>query len=226
MASYVFVWENNTPGHQKVPGYTWPGHSSMNIGDLFDSEPEMSLMFNSYVSWWPGEGADFSVKGIVKSLFQKAQKGDRNATIIEDVNSEGYLPDHVIKLDSTGTQEANMKAAWLTVAHKKGGSSYKNLRKNCSTIVSRVLHAGGYYAKKWAIDTNFAWSPADVRRLADAAGGTHMTWVDFLEVLKKSNITAKDFPTTNARSGVYCSTGAPCDYQKTEKWKPDSTKGK
>lgn len=230
MASYVIVWENNTFGHQKVSGRTWPGHSAMNIGEFFD-KGEVDFYINSYVSWWPGEGADFSVGGIIKSMFTKSQKGDHNFSFLNDVDCEGYLPDHVIKLNSSSEQEARMRAEWQTVFMKKGGASYKNLRKNCSTIVSRVLHAGGFYAQKWAVDNNWVWSPADIRALADGAGGTHMTWTAFLAVLAKSGINPADINSdgkqvTQARSGRYCSTGAPCKYQSGETWQPGGKKKK
>ncbi|MBM3979883.1 MAG: hypothetical protein FJ304_06295 [Planctomycetes bacterium] len=223
MPSYVIVWENNTFGHQKVSGHTWPGHFAINIGNIFD-DADMARVFNSYVSWWPGEGADFGVKGVIKAMFKKAQKGDRNLTFDEDVDAEGYLPDHFIKLDTTDEQEKKMKAEWLSVLTKKGGSTYKNLRKNCSMICSRVLHAGGFYAKKWAVDNNFACSPGDIRALACCSGGKLMKWTDVMDVLKKSGITAANLSAKEARSGVFCSTDAPCNYQKSETFKGDGTK--
>jgi hypothetical protein len=225
MASYVIIWENNTFGHQKVSGHTWPGHAAMNIGDSFDNG-EVDPILNNYASWWPGEGADFSIGGIIKSLFTKSQKGDFNFSIIDDIESETYLPDHVIKLDTSRDQQMLMKSEWRSVFRKPGGASYKNLRKNCSTIVSRVLHAGGFLAQKWAVDNNWAWTPADVRALADASGGTHMTWVAFLAVLAQSNIAPDELGAATARSGRYCSTGAPCRFQTGEVWRPDGKKRK
>jgi hypothetical protein len=211
MPSYVIVWENNTFGHRKVEGRTWPGHAAMNIGGIFD-KGAVSVAMNSYVSWWPSDGASFGVKDLMKSVFT-SQKGDHNPTIIDDIGSEGYLPDHVIFMNSSDDSEANMKAEWRTVFNKPGGASYKNLRKNCSTIVSRVLHAGGFHAKKWAVDCNFVWTPADVRKLAEGAGGGRMTWAQFLDVLQSNGIAEGDLPEDEARSGIYCSTGAPCRYQ-------------
>ena len=221
MASHVFVWENNTIGHQHVKGFQWPGHSSINIGKEFWYETEAATQMN-YVSWWPSEGASFGVMG---ALFGRKQKGTVTLTLMEDVENEGYLPDHVIELQTSKEQEAAMMAEWKTVYMKSKGSSYRTLRKNCSTICSRVLHAGGFHAKKWAVENNFAWSPANIRALAVAAGGTMLPWTAFLRVLQDSFIKASNFKDSSgklidyARSGRYCSTGVPCKYQSGETWR-------
>lgn len=226
MPSYVFVWENNTFGHQKVSGHTWPGHSAMNIGKEFWFSDDGATQQN-YVSWWPSEGASFGVLG---ALFGKNQKGGFTLCLMDDVENEGYLPDHVIELQTTAKQEGQMMAEWKSVLNKKGGSSYKTLRKNCSTICSRVLHAGGFHAKKWAVDNNFVWSPADIRALAVASGGTMLPWTAFLRVLGPCFIKAEHFKDDDgklinyARSGRYCSTGVTCKYQSDETWQP-SKKG-
>jgi hypothetical protein len=210
MASYVIIWENNTLGHQKVPGRIWPGHAAMNIGEEFDKDN------NNYVSWWPDGTANFNA---LHALFSKAQGGHRHSTFTRDVRSEKYLPDHVIRLNSGTGRENRMRAEWQAVYMKDGGSSYKNLRKNCSTIVARVLHAGGYHARKWAVDSNWVWTPSDVAKLARGAGGDHLSWTEFKEVLQASgvdgdNIQSHGEKIKKARSGVYCSTGARVWYQK------------
>jgi hypothetical protein len=126
----------------------------------------------------------------------------------------GEQPDHIVKMDTSAEQENKMKAEWLTVKMKAGGSSYKTLRKNCSTIVARCLHAAGFYALKWAVDNNFAWSPADIYRLAVKAGGTPILWTEFQQRLQASGITAADYGNiTKARSGRLCTIGVPCEYQ-------------
>ena len=226
MPSYVVVWENNTFGHQKVSGNSWPGHSAINIGKEFWYSDDAALNKN-YVSWWPSQGASFGVMG---ALFGKSQKGDSNPCLMDDMEAEGYLPDHVIEMPTSLAQEASMLAEWKTTLAHKGGASYKTLRKNCSTICSRVLHAGGFHAKKWAVENNFAWSPGDIRALAVTAGGTMLTWTAFLAVLAPCFVFAANFKSANgtvigtARSGVYCSTGAPCKYQKDKTYKGDGTK--
>jgi hypothetical protein len=212
VASYVIIWENNTFGHQKVNGHTWPGHAAMNIGEHFHNSGDPPAQ-NSYVSWWPTGGTGFGVKDVIKAFVKdifKPQEGRMHLTFYGDVNYERYLPDHIIRLESTEQNEDRMRAAWKAVLDKD--SSYKSLRKNCSTIVSRVLHAGGYYARKWALDCNFAWTPADVKKVALRAGGDLMRWADFLEVIKDSGIIPNGWP-TRARSGRMCSTGAPVQFQ-------------
>src|SRR5436190_22968930 len=113
MASYVIIWENNTFGHQKVKGRTWPGHAAMNIGDYFD-KGEVDDYLNAYVSWFPSEGASFGIGDILKAAFTN-QKGSHNLSLLEDVDCEGYLPDHVIRLDSTMEQQYQMQAEWRSV---------------------------------------------------------------------------------------------------------------
>lgn len=217
MPSYVIVWENNTFGHQKVKGHTWPGHVSMNIGQTIAFMN--GDIDQNYVSFWPGETAFFNPKG---ALFGKNTKAVKKWSIIEDMSVEKYLPDHVIEMETTEDKEKAMLAAWKAIANKAGGTTYKTLRKNCSTIVSRILHAGGFYAKKWAVDCNFAWTPADVKRLALKAGGRAMQWTEFLTILEASQIKPSFFMDsqgqviTMARSGKYCSTGAPCKFQPQE----------
>jgi hypothetical protein len=209
MASYVIVWENNTFGHQKVKEHTWPGHSSMNIGNAFDKETGSPS--SNYVSWWPvGHAAQFDLLGALSG----AQKGTRSSSFIRDVIFEGYLPDHVIKMATTAEQEEKMRAAWCSIFNKRGGASYKEFRKNCSTIVARILHARGVHAKKWAVDCNWVWTPADVAGLAKGAGGASMKWRDFQGVLAASKIDLRTCcKVDKARSGRFCTTGAPCKYQ-------------
>jgi hypothetical protein len=209
MASYVIIWENNTFGHQKVNGHIWPGHAAMNIGDHFHNSETNPPPENSYVSWWPDRGVDFGLKDFIKDIF-KPHEGRKHLTLSRDVNAERYLPDHIIRLESTEQNEDRMRAAWKAVLDKD--SHYKSMRKNCSTIVSRVLHAGGYYARKWAMDCNFAWTPADVKKLALRAGGDLMRWDDFLDVIEDSGIVTIGWP-TQARSGRFCSTNAPVRFQ-------------
>jgi hypothetical protein len=226
MATYVIIWENNGLGHQKVKEATWAGHAAINIGECFDVS--FVGLTSNYVSWWPNDGdsedpkAKLGKLGEFGNAFGPNRAGGRQFSIVSDVREEGYLPDHVIRLDTSEDQEKKMRAAWKEIYNKKGGASFKYFRKNCSTIASRVLHAGGLYSKKWAANLHFVWTPADIRKLALGAGGELMSWTDFLAVLAKDYVEPTAFkkygePVTHARSGVYCTTGAPVKYQKDKR---------
>jgi hypothetical protein len=220
-ASYLIVWENNTAGHRKVSGYTWPGHVALNIGNYFECDASVKGADEKYVSWWPGgDGAVFGVGDLVKSVFTKSKKGSHSLCFFSDIESEGYLPDHVIELRTTTNQETAMTAEWKTVFMKRSGASYANLRKNCSTIVARVLHAAGFHAQKWAVDSNWVWTPADVRKLAEKVGGVRLRWNDFADrviQLSAKTVSSMAGGIDSARSGRLCSTGAPCAHQQNER---------
>lgn len=215
MPAYVFIWENNTLGHRKVDGFTWPGHAAMCIGSDFTPTADR------YVSWWPGgDGVDFGTKAVVKNLFGADQPGLANVSLARDITWETYLPDHVIALTSDTGRENQMAAAWAEMRRLRTGQSaeYKSLRQNCSTMVSRVLHEGGYNASKWALNWNVFWTPADVRELAVSAGGIYLTWARFRNRLVQAgqNRAIQDIAATgvtHARSGAFCSIGVPCRHQ-------------
>ena len=213
MPSYVIIWENNTPGHKRVPdAHYWEGHAAINIGSKL---PPGATHWNSYVSWFPKD--DLLVSELPSHLFSSGQAG-KSTSFMHDVYFEGYLPDHIVKLSSDPDKEAKMRAEWNTINQSQGGASFHMLRSNCSTIVSRVMQAGGYYAFKWAIDNNLFWTPADVHRLALAAGGESMSWEDFVEVLKVSGILPQHLvkkyggQCKKARDARLCTTGAPCKF--------------
>src|SRR5262249_7377442 len=155
-------------------------------------------------SYWPAtQGATFGVADV----FSKRSRSRANYSIADDINAEGYLPDWVIKLDTDANEERNMLAEWATVRDKPKGT-YGAFKKNCSTIVSRVLHAGGFYAKKWAVNCNWVWTPGDVRRLALKVGGQQLTWAKFEPILTAAGITPsmyrfKDY----TRDGAYNNIG-------------------
>lgn len=178
MYSYVFVWENNLGSNKKVRGHTWPGHASMNIGEYFGQRVDNYEDSNrNYVSWFPSKGADFGFA----ALFAKKQRGTALSSIISDIRSEGYFPDHIIRMACSMEAIDGMLTEWNLIRLKPSGASYKSFRKNCSTIVSRVLHAGGFYAYKWALDNNLVWTPVDIAKLAYAAGGKLVMWDEFKE---------------------------------------------
>lgn len=223
---YVIIWENNMGGNKKLKGHTWPGHAAINLGDHFDEQRDgkygvtgptdaPGALFN-YVSWFPSEGSDFGFLDI----FKFKQLGSPNSSFIDDIQCEGYYPDHVIKLACSDNALNQMIAEWRLIRLKPSGASYKAFRKNCSTIVSRVLHAGGFYAQKWAIDKNAIWTPANVLKLALAVGGVQMDWEEFLTLLQSSpGASPADWVLRSrgrvidcARDRAFCSTGAPCRF--------------
>jgi len=232
MASIVFVWENNTAGHCKVQGKTWSGHASMNIGDDFSGLKNGNIQ-GTYVSWWPKKRAKFEVGEVIKAAFKFKKKGTTNLDFVLDCHSEGFLPDHIISIPTTGGQEERMMSAWMQVYHVNE-EKYSNLRNNCSTIVSRVLHAAGIGAEKWSENHHSFWTPACIRILARSAKGTFLSWKKFNELQKETS--GADFAryvydpqgrglvhVDEARSGYYCSTGVPCKFQRDQRFTDDES---
>jgi hypothetical protein len=226
MASYVFVWEQNMYLQKEIGGREWPGHSSMNIGDHFDSgsftptpgqswdetmaarDAWLKTLSRNYVSYWPATaGATFGAADV----FGKRSRSTTKFSVADDIKAEGYLPDWVIELDTDANEERAMLAEWATIRDKPK-STYGAFKKNCSTIVSRVLQAGGFYAKKWAVNCNWVWAPGDVRRLALKVGGQPLTWAQFAPVLTAgippSAYGFKDF----SRDAAYNNVGAPSKF--------------
>ncbi len=220
MPSYVILWENNTAGHKAVSGKTWSGHAAMNIGAVFPTPGKRAQ--KSYVSWWPQSSAKFSIFGIIGSALtpKAASRAGRSEQFLrQDIEDEKYLPDHVLELKTSEGQEREMLAEWKVISNtfSENEVKYHALRQNCSTIVSRVLHAGGFHGFKWSVDTKWAWTPADVRKMLRGQG-RYMKWTEFLEVLEKSGIEESDLPTKQARSGRLCTTGAECRFQSGEEF--------
>lgn len=218
MPSYVILWENNTAGHRAVSGKTWSGHAAMNIGATFPTAVRRTK--KSYVSWWPQSAQKFSVFGIIGKVLtpQVVSKAGRSEQFFtQDVEDEKYLPDHVIELTTGEEQESKMLGEWKTVSNtfSESETKYHALRQNCSTIVSRVLHAGGFHGHKWSVDSHWAWTPADVRKMLRGRG-RYLTWREFLQVLSNSGIQEGDLPAAQARSGRLCTTGASCRFQQNE----------
>ncbi|KAF1008788.1 MAG: Multifunctional-autoprocessing repeats-in-toxin [Pseudomonas fluorescens] len=84
----------------------------------------------SYVSWWPQGQASFTSK-----LAQ-----ERNLFLETDITCEGSRPHVVYTLSGLNMQA--MQAEWLNI-RSKPNAHYQLLRKSCSTVVMRVLKAGG-----------------------------------------------------------------------------------
>lgn len=84
----------------------------------------------NYVSWWPESDAQWLGK----------QPQGRNLFLESDISAEGSPP-HLVYTVS-GLDVANMRAEWFKIRNKTN-AHYDLFRKNCSTIVLRILTAGG-----------------------------------------------------------------------------------
>ena len=89
-----------------------------------------------YVIRWPGErNADFPFRGGSASFSLEGQKGTRLKSLFDDIEQEQYLPDHVIRLDATKSQERAMIAEWKSEYRKEDGSpartSARTARRSC-----------------------------------------------------------------------------------------------
>jgi hypothetical protein len=95
-------------------------------------------------------------------------------------------------------------------------------QKNCSTIVARVLRAGGYRAGIW-YDHSTIWTPLKIAGVVSRAGGSSVEWDTFKAEREAKNLTAADLvvdqgangrrngePVTMARDKRSCRCGAPC----------------
>lgn len=196
----VFVWQNNfisTTG-----AHTWTGHSSLSINDIYiDTRPlvqddndasKMVVDGNSgdliqgaddFVSFWPGSMTDAGSKNA--QTFNDGWKfgckfmAKSKPTIFADLALEGYAPDHIIRIN--GLSISKMRAEWRSIRGKQN-ASYKFLRKNCSTIVARVLSAATPWYKT---PHHILWTPCDIRDFAFKLG-TVMTWSDFIDELQQN----------------------------------------
>ncbi|MGY1919643.1 hypothetical protein [Pseudomonas tolaasii] len=125
------------------------GHAAMYIGDPVigkmievrydryrnDGERDRDRAFieqynTAYVSWWP-EG---------RAAKTGKQLQERNLFLESDISAEGGKP-HVVYTISGLNMQA-MQAEWYSI-RSKPNANYQMLRKSCSTIVLRVLKAGG-----------------------------------------------------------------------------------
>lgn len=141
-------------GHHSGTVYIWyphggqVGHASMHIGahtERNDTE--------WYVSWWP-EG---------NSVFNESRSCN---TLSGDWSGEGGLPHVVYKV--YGGDIDVMKTVW-DASRNKPAAHYDMFKKNCSTLVARILNAGGHKRDmgKWARFTlahQTIWTPAAVAR--------------------------------------------------------------
>ncbi|WP_444888827.1 hypothetical protein [Microbulbifer sp. JMSA008] len=162
----VFIWNNNLVSSKVGRGHEVIGHASLNIVDEWVNYGVNNDTF--YVSWWPAQGGG----GLAGDSF------------LEDIrDEEGYAPDHVIRIPKNKLDTLSMLAKWQEIRNKPG-ASYKFVKKNCSTIASRVLKAGSN--KGGSSRHKPVWTPLCVKRLAYAMGGVDMNWVEFVMELKGS----------------------------------------
>ncbi|QHF44927.1 hypothetical protein PspS35_14495 [Pseudomonas sp. S35] len=125
------------------------GHAAMYIGDpridgteecrYKDYESSMHRIADieniekrntNYVSWWPAIP--------VRGFNTESQK--RKLFLESDLIAEGQVPHLVYRV--YGLDVANMRNEWFKIRNKPD-AHFQMLRKNCSTIVFRVLKAGG-----------------------------------------------------------------------------------
>ena len=126
----IYIWYP-----QSRPGADSFGHCSMHIGAgqrVDDRE--------SYLSWWPN--------GVLAKQTLVPGLG-RRASFHVDVRAENSNP-HVV-YEIYGLDAAAMQAEWTRIVQNDlnfkrspfGAGWYNMVMKNCSTIVARVLLAGG-----------------------------------------------------------------------------------
>jgi hypothetical protein len=131
------------------------GHASMHIGNRDDED---DIMF--YVSWWPQGEA-----GIVGAHLASP------STFSWDKSPSGEGCDPHVTYEIEGLFEEHMKIEWDAIMNKPN-AHYMFLPKNCSTIVARVLKAGGATemmstANALIYGHNVYWTPKDVAQLCD-----------------------------------------------------------
>lgn len=141
------------------------GHASMHIGA--HQEPDDT---GWYVSWWPTNSAGLtSIELVAPNTFN------------QDFASEGGPPHVIYTLNEfSPTSIADMKVSWDAI-RTKPMAHYRLLPKNCSTIVARVMRAGGAGAtlnkvKELSYAHNSYWTPKNVaqfcNQLRDAGQAT------------------------------------------------------
>ena len=92
--------------------------------------PELHYLQN-YVSWWPDDSKELN-----------SAPSERKWTLADDMSDDGEGREPSVTYRLNGVNNAAMQAEWQDIRQKQK-SNWKLLRKNCSTIVYRVLKAGG-----------------------------------------------------------------------------------
>ena len=219
----VIIWENNmlaggreaiNPRTQKV--VHWPGHASLLIDDVWVNRYDDSSA--TYVSWWPGmkiaeakNTIGFRMESATAGM--KVAMGKPKTNFVGDMTSEGYLPDHIIRLKTTANQQRDMQAKWASIREKEG-AHYRALYKNCGTIVARVMRAGNISAGKTAFwyEHALVWTPNKVKDYAMAAGGAPVKWDALFAEMNAAGVTYSDWGgKKTGRDKRYSSCGVACD---------------
>ena len=199
----VLIWNNKM--YHGPGGHEYSGHAAMSIDDDWRQLGQQA----SYVSWWPEKDSEGHNTGFSKPKM----------SVSDDFAAEGYAPDHIIKIAGLDTRA--MMGKWQDTKNKPN-SSYKFYRKNCSTIVGRVLSEGS--SKGGLSRVNLIWTPLKVKRLALAMGGTTKTWHEFLKELVVSGYLSagdgKALDTLGKRDERHGSSGAKCYFAKGKQIAP------
>ena len=129
------------------------GHASMHIGAHTDPNDILH-----YVSWWPQGDA-----GLTDTLPCAPN------TLAQDEASEGGAAHVVYTLNNLNI--ATMQASWDGIRNKPA-AHYRLLPKNCSTIVARVMRAGGAglhlnKIKELSYAHNAYWTPKNVAQFCN-----------------------------------------------------------
>jgi len=149
------------------------GHSSLNITDTWVDGAHTNG--KNYVSWWPG--------GDDAGKFKTKSWGVEANGFLHDIQDEsGYAPDHVIRI-GTGLDTQAMLSKWAEI-RAKNSAHYHFYRKNCSTVVARVLREGTKSGSGWYRHSTI-WTPLKVKRFAFDIGGYELEWSSFVEEISQ-----------------------------------------
>lgn len=109
------------------------GHASMTIGEN-----------GSYVSWWPGKSNKGKEGANMKSLLPYIKHAsEQPLTLKQDIEWEDNEIPESYSLVFDELDEAEMEKYYLSHYAGRKASDYQLARQNCSTMVIKVLKAGG-----------------------------------------------------------------------------------
>lgn len=195
----VFIWNNNFSGLLSPNQHSQMGHSALNMNDKWGQIGYSNR--NRYVSWWPTNDSFSTCVASTEKSF------------LDDLVTEKYVPDHIIRIEDAKLKTGNMQAEWIRI-QAKPDAHYRTMRKNCSTIVARVLRSGtsaGGRHRRHAV-----WTPLRVKRFALAIGGYAIEWDQLLTEMKNNGAIdsrARDIMNSymrrDARSGKNSTGAAP-----------------